>query len=283
MLDSLADLIASEYSDRKLLTFCPLRATSRQWTDALKARGLPAAHVQGDSPDRADILEAFGRGEIRFLSNSSVLTEGYDEPSIDTVLMLRPTRSRGLFSQCVGRGTRLFPGKDRLLVLDPMFISERHNIMTAASLVALDDKQEKRVSELMNDGLGLEEAKNCLAEALAAASMREAYEKRLAELAFALDYAELASYEPTMRWHHHKPSEAQIAALIKAGVEISAITSKGLASEVLGKMAERRAKGLATIKQVRFARGLGHPAPETLSFAMASAWLNEHSTRSRAA
>ncbi len=152
MLDGLADLIASDYSDRKLLTFCPLRATSRAWTERLQARGLLAEHVQGDSPDRADILADFARDDIRFLSNSNVLTEGYDEPSIDAILMLRPTKSRGFFAQMIGRGTRLFPGKDKLLVLDPCFVSERHSIMSAASLVARDDTHEKRVSDLMQHG-----------------------------------------------------------------------------------------------------------------------------------
>jgi superfamily II DNA/RNA helicase len=288
MLESLADIVAAEYADRKLLAFCPLRATSRQWTESLQARGLPAAHVQGDSPDRAEILAAFAQDEIRFLSNSNVLTEGYDEPGINTVLMLRPTKSRGLFAQMVGRGTRIFPGKDRLLVLDPTFVSERHNVMTAASLVARDDAHEMRIADLMKDGLSLAEATNeeeqatkrsladRLAKSIRKASGREAYEKRLAELAVVLDFAELASYEPTMRWHSHAPSDAQLAALERAGVDAAAIKTKGLASEVLGKLGERRAKGLATIKQVRFARRLGHPAPEELTFAAATAWLDQH-------
>ena len=290
MLERLADLIADKYAERKLLAFCPLRATSRAWTEVLKARGLPAAHVQGDSPDRAGILTAFARGDIRFLSNSAVLTEGYDEPGIDTVLMLRPTKSRGLFAQMVGRGTRLFPGKQGLLVLDPLFVSERHNIMSAASLVASDDAQQERVSQLMARGRSLKEAieedagqqRAKLARSLHEAAGRNAYEKRLAELAVELDCVDLASYEPTMRWHSDKPSEKQLEALDRAGVDCSTISCKGLASDVLEKLAERRAKGLATLKQVRYARRLGHPAPETLSFEEARAWLERAKTMAAA-
>jgi superfamily II DNA or RNA helicase len=295
MLKPLAELIAAEYADKKLLAFCPLRATSRQWTEALIARGLPAAHVQGDSPDRADILADFARDDVRFLSNSAVLTEGYDEPSIDTVLMLRPTKSRGLFAQCVGRGTRLFPGKERLLVLDPCFVSERHNIMTAASLVARDDTHEKRVADLMEDGLSLKEAveaeeqatKRSLADSLAKsmkeASKRQAYERRLAELALTFNDMGLANYEPTMRWHSQPPSEKQLKALDNAGIDTASIWCKGFASAILDKLAERRKQDLATVRQVRYARALGHPAPETLTFVGASEWINEKTGISRTA
>ena len=280
-LERLADIVASEYADRKLLAFCPLRASSRAWTELLKARGLPAAHVQGDSPDRAGTLAAFARNEIRFLSNSAVLTEGYDQPDIDTILMLRPTKSRGLFAQMVGRGTRLHPGKDGLLVLDPMFTSERHNIMSAASLAAADDEQQKRVEKLMRRGLSMKAAveadaaaeKDRLKEALRMSARRNPYLKRLAELAIELDDMGLASWEPTMGWHHEQPSAAQIFALERAGIPSDTIRSRGLASAVLDRLAQRRALGLATVKQVRYARMLGHPAPEELSFADASAWI----------
>jgi len=212
-----------------------------------------------------------------------VLTEGYDQPDIDTILMLRPTKSRGLFAQMVGRGTRLFPGKTGLLILDPLFVAERHGIMNAASIVAADDAQEAAVAKRLAAGRSITEAvaeanaeqKAKLAEALANSGARAGYEKRLAELALELDFAELQTYEPVMRWHREKPSVAQLAALEKAGISPAAITCKGLASEVLGKLAERREKGLATVKQVRFARRLGHPAAETLSFMEASAWLGK--------
>ena len=280
-LARLADIVAAEYADRKLLAFCPLRASSRAWTELLRARGLPAAHVQGDSPDRAEILAAFARDEISFLSNSAVLTEGYDQPDIDTVLLLRPTKSRGLFAQMVGRGTRLHPGKEGLLVLDPMFVSERHSVMHAASLVATDGEQEARVTKLMRRGLSMQASvqadaaaeKDRLKEALRRAARRNPYQRRLAELAIELDDIGLASWEPTMPWHHERPSTKQLAALEQAGISADTIGSRGLASAVLDRLAQRRLQGLATLKQVRYARMLGHTAPEELTFAEASAWI----------
>jgi superfamily II DNA or RNA helicase len=284
ILDELAGIVARDYADRKLLAFCPLRATSRLWTEALIARGLPAAHVQGDSPDRAEILKAFARDDIRFLSNSAVLIEGYDEPSIDTVLMLRPTKSRGLLAQAIGRGTRLFPGKSHMLVLDPMFVCERHNIMRASSLVAEDDKQAQRIAELMDTGRTLteasqdatEERKRALAEQITASGKRSGYEKKLADLALALDDAGLADWEPTMGWHSEAPTAKQLAALENMGVDIAIISSKGQACYVMDRLMKRRNDDLATLKQIRYARRLGHPEPEKLTFAEMSAWLNEN-------
>ncbi len=150
-LERLAKIVATEYPDRKLLTFCPLRETSRRWTALLKEHGLPAAHVDGDSDDREEILKAFARNEIRFLSNAALLTEGYDEPSIDTVLNLRPTTSRGLFSQMVGRGTRLHPGKKHLLLLDPIFQAERTNPMSIGDIVAETEEEAARIEVAMRE------------------------------------------------------------------------------------------------------------------------------------
>ncbi len=106
------------------------------------------------------------------------------------------------------------------------------------------------------------------------ASKRQAYERRLAELALVFNVAELANYEPTMAWHSQPPSDKQLKALDNAGIETAAIWCKGFASAILDKLAERRKQDLATFKQVRYARALGHPAPETLSFAGASEWIN---------
>jgi superfamily II DNA or RNA helicase len=151
--EKLADIVAAEFRNRKLVAFCPLRETSRQWTAALRRRNLPAAHVDGESTGRAKILSAFAGNEIRFLSNASLLTEGYDEPSIDAVLILRPTKSGILFSQMIGRGTRLFPGKDHLLVIDPLFQAERNNNpVTVANLVAENSYQPSAIDTVMRQG-----------------------------------------------------------------------------------------------------------------------------------
>jgi superfamily II DNA or RNA helicase len=285
MLGEIADVIARDYPNRKLLTFCPLRDTSRLWTSMLTKRGLPAEHVDGDSADRRDILQRFATGETRFLSNCQLLTEGYDEPSIDTLLILRPTKSRGLFSQMVGRGTRLFEGKDHLLVLDPLFVSERHNILSVADLSAENEAQAKRVSRAMRVyGMGLaeamtadaEERRRQLAEALEQQSRRTPYEREIAQLALMLDCAELQDWEPTFAWQRERPTEKQIAVLDSCGVERSVVTCRGIASEIIDGIVQRRVSGLATLKQVKLMRRMGHPDPEHATFAEAREWITAH-------
>ena len=110
-LYQIADEMAKTCADRKTVVFLPLVKTSQKFRDILCSRGFRAAEVNGESPDRAEILAAFDRGEYNVLCNSMLLTEGWDCPSVNCVVVLRPTKVHSLYSQMVGRGTRLFPGK----------------------------------------------------------------------------------------------------------------------------------------------------------------------------
>ena len=285
MIEKLATIVASEYSDRKLLTFCPVRETSRRWTQALRDRGLAAAHVDGESPDRKAILDAYARDEIRFLSNASLLVEGYDEPSIDTLLILRPTTSRIMYSQMIGRGTRLFEGKNHLLVLDPIFLSERHNILSVADLVAEDESTSKAVDALMRDrGLDLQEAvafnremqRRHLAAALKAKADRTGYETSLAELCLNLDNPALKNWVPEFHWQSAPATPAQLNVIAKAGISPALAHCRGFASEIIDKLMIRRQLGKATIKQANFLRKAGFPNSEMLSFEAASSLIDEH-------
>ena len=285
MLDELAEVIARDYADRKILTFCPLRDTSRSWTAALQRQGLRAEHVDGASPDRDDILRKFSNDDIRFLSNASLLTEGYDEPSIDCVLILRPTRSRVMMAQMVGRGTRLFPGKEDLLVLDPMFTCEKHNILSPADLAAETDDDAAGLKEIMKSkGTTISEAveelkeqrRLGLAEKLREASTRSAYEKKLAELSLLLGDDDLQTWEPTARWHEEAATQRQIEVLTGMGIDVKVIKSKGLASHMMDQLMKRREQQLGTLKQVRYARRLGHPEPERVTFHELSSWIGQN-------
>ena len=94
---------------------------ARHLAHALNALGVPAGIVHGAMPgDRRARRRCatFARGASQVLTNVGVLTEGFDDPGVSCVAMARPTRSEGLYAQCVGRGTRLFPGKTDCLILD---------------------------------------------------------------------------------------------------------------------------------------------------------------------
>jgi len=112
--------------DRRTIAFCVTVNHARHLAHALNALGVPAGIVHGAMPGeaRAAALADFRAGRIQVLTNVGVLTEGFDDPGVSCVAMARPTRSEGLYAQCVGRGTRLHPGKLDCLVLDFVDLTE---------------------------------------------------------------------------------------------------------------------------------------------------------------
>lgn len=108
--------------------------------DAFLAAGVGAECVLGETPsdERQRIFAAFRDGQLPVLTNCMVLTEGYDEPGIDCVLMCRPTKSLGLYIQCVGRAARKHPGKADALVIDFVDNTTRHSLVTLPTLAGLE-------------------------------------------------------------------------------------------------------------------------------------------------
>jgi len=112
--------------DRRTIAFCVNVGHAVNLRRALQALGVRAGTVHGEmrSEDRARVLKDFADGKLQALTNVAVLTEGFDDPGVSCVAMARPTRSAGMYAQCVGRGTRLHPGKRDCLVLDFADLSE---------------------------------------------------------------------------------------------------------------------------------------------------------------
>ena len=106
--------------DRRTIAFCVTVNHARNLATALNILGVPAGMVHGEMPSevRARVLADFRSGRIQVLTNVAVLTEGFDDPGTSCIAMARPTRSEGMYAQCVGRGTRLHPGKKDCLILD---------------------------------------------------------------------------------------------------------------------------------------------------------------------
>jgi ATP-dependent helicase IRC3 len=106
--------------DRRTIAFCVTVAHARNLSRSLNVLGVPAGIVHGAMPsyERARALRDFREGRTQVLTNVGVLTEGFDDPGVSCIAMARPTRSEGLYAQCVGRGTRLHPGKRDCLILD---------------------------------------------------------------------------------------------------------------------------------------------------------------------
>jgi len=127
---------------RRALAFAVGVDHAKRLAEAFDAAGVAASMVSGETPkdERRAILAAFAAGEYRVLANCAVLTEGFDDPAVDCILMCRPTQSSLLYTQCIGRGTRLAPGKDDCLVLDFTDNAARHSVCTVASLFGLPAK-----------------------------------------------------------------------------------------------------------------------------------------------
>lgn len=146
----MADAYKAEAADRKGVAFLPTVKTSAMLAEALRARGIPAEHLDGTTPadERRAILRRLKTGETQVVTNCGVLTEGFDEPSISCVMVGRPTKFHGLYVQMVGRGTRLCVGKDDLLVIDVVGASARHELVGLVDLgLELDDPRNKREGE----------------------------------------------------------------------------------------------------------------------------------------
>jgi hypothetical protein len=112
--------------DRRTIAFCVTVNHARHLCQSLNLLGVPAGIVHGSmkSDARAQALADFRAGAVQVLCNVAVLTEGFDDPGVSCVAMARPTRSEGLYAQCVGRGTRLHPGKKDCLILDFVDVSQ---------------------------------------------------------------------------------------------------------------------------------------------------------------
>jgi superfamily II DNA or RNA helicase len=111
--------------DRRTIAFCVTVNHALNLSHALNAIGVPAGVVHGmmTTEARQQALADFRRGRTRVLTNVAVLTEGFDDPEVSCIAMARPTRSDGLYTQCVGRGTRVHESKKDCLILDFVDVS----------------------------------------------------------------------------------------------------------------------------------------------------------------
>lgn len=124
-----------EYThDRKGIAFCVDVQHCKDLADAFRKVGINAEAVYGEMPtlDRKNILESLKTGKVQVAMSCGILIEGFDEPSVDVVVMARPTKSEGLYIQCVGRGLRLWPGKQNCVVLD--FTDKSHSLDSVMTL-----------------------------------------------------------------------------------------------------------------------------------------------------
>ncbi len=299
--DKIIDAWLQYAGDRKTIFFHPSRESSRKFTARLIARGITAAHVEGGMSDIDAVLAKYKRGDYRVLNNSHLLATGFDEATIQCVVNLRALRSKTLYQQIVGRGTRLWcpnrcmlycdcpDRKINLLLLDFLWQYSEMGVMQPADLAGENPDRRKYLQKRFEKG----ERLNLVAvEAEAVADQEHMMLKRLLEargkaartydareLAALMHQPELLDYQPEARWEKREASEAQFAVLEKAGVSRESVLCRGQATTLISALTARWSANKATLKQIALLARLGIENAHTLSFEQASETISRHMIR----
>ena len=309
-LDTIADAIVRECQNRKTVIFTPLVRISKRLCNILNKRNFKTAEVNGASADREDVLKGFDNGEYKALTNAMLLTEGWDCPTVDCIICLRPTKSRSLYAQIVGRGTRLCEGKKNLLVLDFLWLTKKHSLCHPADIFCEDPEVAQKTTDMLADAaltgsnsqenfgspeLGLieaiEEAQTELDEekrkALCELEKQDTIQRKLQaqrqkprglvdplQYIFSIEAPELNDYQPMFESERQEPSDDIIDSISCYGVKGDAIKSQGLAAAILKRLIARRASGMATPKQIRCLESFGFVHVGRWTMQYASSFLN---------
>mgnify|MGYP000965951909 FL=1 len=214
-----------------------------------------------------------------------LLTEGWDCPDVDCIVVLRPTKVRSLYCQMIGRGTRLSPGKEDLIILDFLWLSERHELCRPADIICTDKEVAKKMTENLAESGCPEDIEEAEKEASSDVQMQreealkaqlEAMKKRRRRLVDPLQFEmsiqaeDLTGYMPSFSWEMAPVSEKQKTTLEKFGIFADEIENAGKAALIMNRLQKRRNEGLSTPKQIRFLEGRGFNHVGTWSFESAN-------------
>jgi len=269
-LQQIAAEMQKHCQGRKTVVFLPLVSTSQKFCAILQEHGFRAAEVNGKSRDRAEVLRDFAAGRYDVLCNSMLLTEGWDCPEVDCVVVLRPTKSRSLYCQMVGRGTRLAPGKEYLLLLDFLWHTERHELCRPAHLLCDTPEvaAQMTVDIAAAGAAGGEPVDIMDAESRASdeviAQREESLARQLQEMRrrkarlvdplqfeMSIQAQDLVDWQPIFMWEMGPASEKQLDWLEKHGILPDQVDCAGKAKLLIERLQKRQQQGLTTPKQIR--------------------------------
>jgi len=143
----------NEYKKRapgkRAVAFCVSVEHSKHVVSQFAAAGFRAEHVDGETPNeqRDAAIRRFERGETHILSNVDLFGEGFDLPSLEVSILLRPTESLALYLQQVGRALRPSPGKEHALILDHAGNCARHGLPDEEREWTLEGRPKRERSE----------------------------------------------------------------------------------------------------------------------------------------
>ena len=258
--------IKTKHSTKKILAFLPLVASSQKFVAAARAEGINAVHIDGEDAERDEKLELFKQGKIQLLSNSNLLHTGVDIPVCDCTLMLRPTRSKVMYQQVVGRSTRTLPGvidgidsvdgrlaaiaksaKPAAYILDPLWLSQDHDLVTPASLIAQTEEEAEEMRKRATSSYSLHSLQREIQR-----EREEAIRRRLeatarfregrvqAELfAAGTQDRQLLNYRPVFDWEKLPIRSGSRGTLILRGIDPETVSCEGHARAVLAAIGRR--------------------------------------------
>jgi superfamily II DNA or RNA helicase len=207
-----------------------------------------------DREVRRATLRRFAAGEFQFLLNCALFLEGFDSPRISCVAMARPTKSRALYTQAIGRGTRLHPGKSDLLVLDFEGNAGRHSLVCALDVLdgTNDDEVRKKARALIdeNEQLDIMEAIDLAASAVAESKRKKVIAEAKYKAVDVDPFSVLGVHAAPGRWGGQEMTDRQREVLERAGIDAKQL-DKGQASALIEKVIQRSREGLCTFRQAR--------------------------------
>ena len=282
VIEALAEQICDLAFRRKSIAFVPSVNCAEMLAAAVTRHGLNGIFVSGACLDVSEKTERFRQsGPGTVLCNAALYVEGADFPDIDCVICARATKSTGFYRQQVGRGTRILPGvvdglatpeerkaaiaasrKPNLLILDPLWISDRIDICSAYDLFT--DKPQVKAA-MAKQGLLTPEAAREAERDFIAMLEKEARKharkkgRTIDPLKWAVSLGDhtLAGYKPSTPEEARPITEGQIAMLERYDIDTTNITTQGMAQRVINRLFNRMRLHLATPKQLTMLRALG--------------------------
>lgn len=291
MLKSIAGIgrpVLEQVGKRRSVIFTPGVKTAHALAEYLNSRVPGSAHaVDGKTEDRerASIVAAHKRGDFQFLVNCMVFTEGYDDPGVQAVVIARPTKSRALYTQMAGRGTRphcdvdsatdetarkaliAASQKPDCLLLDIGGNAGRHTLICLTDILGgdydLETRQkaktiiEQEPATLLEDAL--EQAKEHVSrEREALRRMRERVTYGVHEID-PFDVMGMKDPSKDDFERHERITPGQISELRRLCIPVPKEATLKQAQKLIGSARKRVSLGLATFGQISWFRGLSNP------------------------
>lgn len=291
MLGVIARAIRAEAPGRKVLVFTPNVDLAIKMSQAMNEAGFKCSWVSGkphcSDLERKQRQEAYADGRLDALCNAMLLTEGWDQDDVDCVVVLRATKIRALYTQMVGRGTRPLGSivpllqntggvegaeercriiaasrKPHVLLLDPLWLYEQHDLTTPACLVSKNEDEIRQMKGRQGDLIQNREAvardflENLRKEL---EKNRNRRSKMVDPLAFAVAIGdtELANYEPRSLWDCREPTGDQLRVIENEGVESGLVKWRGQAELIINRIADRKERGFCSVRQMNWLKTHG--------------------------